>query len=251
MVDHGSLNMQLSEHEYWHGTSAGAAVCIACEGFQIRPAFAPYAKGGLFREAIYLGKSLEVVEPYGVYIVRCILSQGTRILRLDGEYDEKCIAYLRREFGKDILTAPFGAALPANKHLTRKELISLLNFFFLKFRMPGGGWNSWLRNMTWVRDQLRRHKYHCLGDASDWDSGLAVINPSRVNFVALYKRRQPTRKKPEFGPLEPVDPDILASDVHQWLRHEASYAAENPEYARNIESVIKRVRENLHTLQGR
>ena len=252
MAANREANMELGKREYWHGTKPQSAVCIVCEGFRIDPEFGISGRGGSFREAIYLTKSLETARSFGEYIVRCALSAGTRILRLDNTYDTKTVQYLRREFGKEVLGPRFSSVLPPNKHLTKKELISLLNFVFSKAekeRAKEREWLNWHGNLTWIRDQLRRHAFHAVGRVDDMH-GIAVLAPSRVTCVQVYDGREMRMGCGESVDLKPPDPAVLASDVRGWIRNEELWAKETPEFCLT-ESVIERVRENLCRFENR
>jgi hypothetical protein len=114
------------------------------------------------------------------------LSEGISLLRIDGKYDPKVIDYLKREFGKDLLTKDISKSIPRNKHLTRKELINLLNYRYCQM----GKWKAkdsekWFATVTSVRQQLVLHKYDAIGEPIK-EVGIAVFNPSHVKPTDIY-----------------------------------------------------------------
>ncbi len=245
--------MELGERDYWHGTTSEAAVCIACEGFRIAPDFAKWGRWGTFRDAIYLTKSIATAACFGDYVARCRLRDGTQVLRLDGAYDSNTIRYLRREFGKDVLSPGFGKAIPFNKHLTRKELISLLNFVFSKTDKGGrkendkkGVWHDWQVNLTRIRDQLRRHAFHAVGRSDDL-SGIAVLDSSRVTCAEWYEAKLVSA---DHADLRLFDRVTLARAVREWLQEAERCAEASPEFC-FPDSMIGRVRDNLQRFENR
>jgi hypothetical protein len=136
----------------------------------------------MFKEGIYLTKSIDVAEmlAYGDIIFKCRLSEKTSILRIDEKYDKKVIDYLRREFGREILTSDISKAMPSNKHLTKKELINLLNYRFHKDFWRQNRKGEWCSEISpSIRQQLKLHKYDAIGNAEN-EAGIAVFNPAFV-----------------------------------------------------------------------
>lgn len=116
------------------------------------------------------------------------------------EYDQKVINYLKREFSKDILTGPITNAIPRNKHLTRNELIHLLNYRFKRVR-KSRNWEKWFYSISSFRQQLQLHKYDGVGEVKYLD-GLVIFNPSFVEPIKLFEvfkcGEKPLESDPRF-----------------------------------------------------
>lgn len=131
---------------------------------------------------------------YGDVIFKCKLSDKASILRIDEKYDKKVIDTLKREFGKNILTSDINKAIPSNKHLTKKELINLLNYRFYKVSWKQKAKWKWDDVLSSIRHQLKLHKYDAIGNAKS-EAGIAVFNPALVKpskmFHFEYKGQRP------------------------------------------------------------
>jgi len=68
----------------------------------------------------------------GGAILRVNISKGTRILNSAIKPDSKCLQYLRKEFGKDILNKHPRKVIPKNKRLTQREFINLFRYHYWK-----------------------------------------------------------------------------------------------------------------------
>src|SRR5262249_18943363 len=121
-----------SGRQFYHGTSALAALCISTEGFWLQDSSRAFGQN-MLGYGIYVTANLEVAADFGRDIWRVRLAPGTRILWLGEHYDRRIIDSLQREFGKELLAFDFGAAIPPNKHLRRVELIALLNYLWAQF----------------------------------------------------------------------------------------------------------------------
>lgn len=180
---------KLAKNEYYHGTIGWKAIQILYEGFRLKKQYSSWGIFGTFKQGIYLTKSLETASCFTPGIIfKCRLSGGISLLRIDGKYDSKIIGYLKREFGKDILTNDISKSIPRNKHLTRKELINLLNYRYCNMgNFKGKTW-KWLAIVSSIRQQLRLHKYDAIGETDDHD-GVAVFNPYFVKPLEIYHVR--------------------------------------------------------------
>jgi hypothetical protein len=242
--------MELSQDEYWHGTVPEAAVCIAFEGLRIHQDFREGP--GVFGGGIYLTRSLHVARPFGGCISRCALRSGTRILRLDGRYDTQAIEYLRREFGKDVLSPRFAEVLPRNKHLTKRELISLLNYIERK-ALKSTGLLRCSNSLSILRDQLRRLGFHAVGQAEpdhegDPLFGMVVFDPSRVRCLQLYEAVETAGADGRIVGLKPMDAGLLAEDVRRWLRERERSPIDDSRHC-DRHSAMARIRANLQRLE--
>jgi hypothetical protein len=172
---------KLDEREYYHGTSCCKALQIFFEGFRLKKDCSNWGSRGTYKQAIYLTKSLYTATLFGGVIFKCRMVDGASVLRIDKHYDPKVIDSLRREFGKDILTKDLSKVIPSNKHLTRKELINLLNYRYVQWDTL----SDWESSISSIRQHLRFHKYDAIGDTVSL-VGLAVFNPSFVKPIQVY-----------------------------------------------------------------
>ena len=206
--------------EYFHGTWAGYVYSIMTRGFEL----GHEGSGNLRGRGVYIAQKVGSAALWTCsesIIIRCRLQPGTRILWMDGEYDQRVINSLRREFGEELLelSPHFHKAIPHNKQLTRQELFNLTNYILMR---PGR--RRWPKSKkadyrdTWQRlsrlhEQLKRHGYDALGERSfaDWDSDeVIVFNPARVIPVRAHKVfRGGDDWHETFALSGPVDLEIL------------------------------------------
>ena len=196
----------------------------------------------MFKEGIYLTKSIDVAEmfAYGDIIFKCRLSDKVSILRIDEKYDKKVIDYLRREFGREILTSDVSKAMPSNKHLTKKELINLLNYRFNKDFWRQNRKGEWCSEISpSVRHQLKLHKFDAIGNAENM-AGIAIFNPAFVKPLKMfqfgYKGIKPFLKE--------LDKKKFASDLGRTISEHRGYCDNDNEREGlgYIESLLQRYR---------
>jgi hypothetical protein len=233
---------KLVDNEYYHGTFDYKAIQILYEGFRLKKRYCDWGRTGTFKEGIYLTKSIDVAEmfAYGDVIFKCRLSDKISILRIDEKYEKKIIDYLRREFGRNILTGDISKAMPANKHLTKKELINLINYRFSRMGYWKGNdiW-KWDAVIPSVRHQLKLHKYDAVGNAENM-AGIAVFNPAFVKPLKMfhfgYKGIKPFLKE--------LDKKKFASDLKQTISEHREYCDNDNEREGldYIESLLQRYR---------
>jgi len=195
----------LADNEYYHGTASYKAIQILYEGFRLKKYHSEHGSNGTFKQGIYLTKSLSSAKYFGSeYIFKCRLKKGASIVLLDKGYDKKIINYLKREFSKAILMGPVSKAIPRNKHLTRNELIHLLNYRFSKAYSGGpmnwNNWDDWYNSISSFRQQLQLHKYDGIGEANYLD-GVVIFNPSFVEPIELF-RAIGNQEKPSLQKLD-------------------------------------------------
>lgn len=216
---------ELSEGALLHGTTALAAVRVAVEGFRLPRTEECRGGQGALGHGIYVTRSLawaaEFMRDFAAtgrgVVVEVGLAPGTRVLRLDGNYDPRVIDSLRREFGAGILGPDFHKALPHNKHLRARELIELLNH--MHARSPHNErWESGWTGLGGIRHELRKAGYAAFGcDRSDL--GIVVFDPGMLRPRSFWRFRDPVALE-SHGPgrLEfVVEPQIRAVDC-DWLR---------------------------------
>ena len=208
--------------EYFHGTWAGYAYSIMSRGFELGRLRYGHARG----RGVYIAQKLAsaALWTWDDIIIRCRLQPGTRILWLDGTFDQRVIDSLRREFGQELLDLGphFHKAMPRNKQLTRQELFHLTNFVLMhpqRFRGPltfkgknARYYRTWLR-LSRLHEQIKRHGYDALGDRSFayWDSDeVVVFNPARVVPLSAHKLfRSGTYENETYTLSETIDPETL------------------------------------------
>jgi len=125
------------KHIFYHGTSLVGAKKI----FQKR-----FLEGhGILGDGVYITsnwliaiwaivswKRYDLIYPEtkGGVILRVNISKGTRILNSAIKPDRKCLQYLRKEFGKEILSKHPRKVIPENKRLTQREFINLFRYHY-------------------------------------------------------------------------------------------------------------------------
>ena len=176
--------MELESAQYWHGTSASSAVCIAVEGFRLLdPQLRIWGRGAL-GNGIYVTKSLDEALSFGslqgdsdsTFLLRLRLQAGTRIARFeDGNGID--LDALRRNFGHEILGRDFGKAIPSNKKLKPRELFAILAQLDRKREFDGPA-------IAHARRWLRRLGYDACGHNKN-DLGVAVFDPLRLSLESI------------------------------------------------------------------
>ena len=225
----------LDENEYYHGTAHYNAIQILYEGFRLRKY---YSQSGTFKRAIYLTKSLSIVDFFGLkYVFKCRLKKGISVLWLDRNYDPKVIQYLKKEFSKSILTEPISKVIPRNKKLTKTELIHLLNYRFSKARYwSKKNFRHWAANISSLREQLLLHKYDGVGELKSME-GLAIFNPSFVEPMELSK----VVSVGEKTLLKPVNPKRFVAEINDLYSDLIEdYDEVRQEWENHISPMIKR-----------
>src|SRR4051794_22948762 len=113
------MSDESSTQKYFHGAGALQALNIIDQGFSL-PAFSRRLGQFMLGRGVYVTARIDVAERFGDVLVAARLAPGTRILWLDGRYEQRVVDALRREFGSEILDDDFAKALPSNKRLTRR-----------------------------------------------------------------------------------------------------------------------------------
>lgn len=236
------LQDKLAENEFYHGTTDYKAIQILYEGFRLKKRYCGYGRYGTFKQGIYLTKSIDIAKmfAYRDVVFKCELADKTSVLRIDEKYDKKVIEYLRREFGKNILTGDISKAIPSNKHLTKNELINLINYRFSQMGYwKEKDWWKWDAVLPSVRHQLKLHKYDAIGNTENM-AGIAVFNPAFVKPLKMfhfdYKGTRPF--------LEELDKKKFASELAQSISEIREYGESEDEREEldYIESLLQRYR---------
>lgn len=208
---------------YFHSTWEGHAYPIMSRGFEL----GNWGHGNVRGRGVYVAQKLESAANWTWHdgiVIRCYLQPGTRILWMDGNYDQRIINSLRREFGNELLELgpQFHRAIPHNKQLTRQELYHLTSYVLMHpRRMRGWGafkgknaryFGTWQR-LSRLHEQIKRHGYDALGDRSFefWDSDeVVVFNPARVIAVDAHRLiRSGSYAHEHFSLSEAIDLETL------------------------------------------
>ena len=153
-----SLLKNFRKHVFYHGTSLGAAESIAQHGFRVwcwdeedgRLKF-----GGNLGIGVYVTSDWRVALWFGSTLLRVAIRPGSRLLNAAVLPNKTCIAYLEREFGREILNKPPLKVLPKNKQLTLRELVNLFRYHYCN------AWEKTLRARLDDRSKWsRRRKFH-------------------------------------------------------------------------------------------
>jgi hypothetical protein len=238
----------MTDKIYYHGTETRRAYAIMTQGFKV----GEIMHGRLLGRGLYITQRLESARFWAHNIVfRCRLAAGTRILWIHEEYDRKVLRFLRREFGRELLSSgpDFHRAIPANKHLTTGELIALCNYLFAqrrkardKFIWPrkekrAQAYYALWEDLSALHAQVRQQGYDALGNRTyaDWDSDeILVFNPSQV--TPLTAHRLTWEEDEDYNAVvtisDPLDMDNLAqlsqaaqAEHEAWLAEEENAAA--------------------------
>ncbi|MBN1755728.1 DUF2914 domain-containing protein [bacterium] len=198
---------KMMDNIYYHGTSKRTIYSIMKEGFRL---YKDYIIGGRIRGyGLYLSKTLNFAAGWGDMLVKCKLVDGTNIL-WNEDYDPNVIAYLKREFGRDIVKPDFHKVIPSNKHLTKKELKNLFSYLLEKHfgrksftRKTRRGYTpAWLFQMyeTRIHERLKRHGYDAFGyQEDDWPE-VMLFNPSKAIPVSAHTFTSETNPKDYWNP---------------------------------------------------
>ena len=120
--------------------------------------------GHLLGRGVYVAQKLSSAALWTLdFVIVCQLQPGTHILWIGDTYDRGVIAYLRREFGQELLDLGphFYRAIPANKQLTQ--------IFWARF----AGWICSERDRHSLKRVTRRRSGREDGDwrAGGWAAG--------------------------------------------------------------------------------
>jgi hypothetical protein len=194
-----------TRHVFYHATSLETTEQIVQEGFRER-FFSDDGElngsGGNLGDGIYITVNWRIALWFGRVLLRVQLRPGTRVLDACQPPDAKIINYLRREFGRQILTESPWRAMPRNKQLTLPELISLFRYHYYHYwerpYRDGDGLRRWPDRKEFHGDLLRnfrslliRYGYHGYGNPSD-DNGIVLFSGDRVVLHSLIGELPPS-----------------------------------------------------------
>jgi hypothetical protein len=207
-VEDQSMTLALpSSQRFYHGTAPENVERIRQEGFRIRIFVeedgSRWPATGLLGAGVYITSNWRQALFFGRALLRVALRRGTRILDMRPKPDGKILDALSREFGAPMLArnAPVRKLIPANKHLTTRELVELTRYHYQR---------------TWEQKKhhdvaldhcislLRRYKFDGYGHPEN-DMGIVILDPSRVLFRQLVAvAPEPTAttcQSPEFSTI--------------------------------------------------
>lgn len=173
--------------DLYHGTSKESAADIIKRGFNLDN----HAWGRGWGQGVYLSLDAGFASIWGPVIIRCGLLPNTRILWHDN-HDPKVIDYLKKEFKKDISRPDFWKHLPANKQLTKNELINLWRYLTEKCyqhpnRFKKGAYEHLAKNYSRIYQQLRLHQFQGVGNRDVQWPEVLVFNPSQVVPLSAHQ----------------------------------------------------------------
>ena len=173
--------------DLYHGTSKRSASAILRKGFNLRRQV--WGRG--WGNGVYLSGTAKFATTWGPVLLRCQMKSGTRILWHDS-YEVKVINYLKKEFKYDISKPDFWKHLPANKQLTKNELINLWRYLTEKCyqhpnRFKKGTYEHLAKNYSRIYQQLRLHQFQGVGNRDVQWPEVLVFNPSQVVPLSAHQ----------------------------------------------------------------
>jgi hypothetical protein len=175
--------MPPSNEFFYHGTNPSSAVKIAAEGFKM----GEERQGRGLGYGLYTSCRKEFIPEWnwGLVVIKCKLKKGLQILWCNDAPEAKTIKYLRKEFGKEILTPKFYRALPNNKQLKKHELVAVIVHVMRKMyinKKLTKKRDSWLDllsdNYSRMYKQLKFHNFDGIGfKDKNWPE-ILLFNPS-------------------------------------------------------------------------
>lgn len=182
------------KHVFYHGTSLKAAESIARDGFRVwfqDDEIGRYAGGGNLGTGIYITCDWRVALWFGPALLRVTIRPGTRLLNAAVPPDGKIVAYLQREFGREVLKKPPWKVIPGNKKLTLRELIALFRYHYRntwekEYGKDRDGFPGWpmrrelhSRMLGGFKSLLIRYGFAGYGNPAD-DNGIVIFAEDRL-----------------------------------------------------------------------
>jgi len=177
----------IDERVFYHGTYPDVVPLIEAQGLK-------NGIGGHLNVGVYVSENWRTASWFGQCLYQVKLRKGTKILDLSTSYDKKTIGYLTREFGKGLIKAENPTKLlPKKKHLTNKELINLMRYFFHKIWSRPVQWKRNTKNVMVKMDDaihriyrgsLIRHGYHGYGHPKN-EIGFVLFQPDQIESAEL------------------------------------------------------------------
>ncbi len=221
MPEHGSSADNFMRHIFYHGTHLDTVEHIVHQGFRVWFSDEDgerYCSDGNLGTGIYITCNWRTTLWFGSALLRIDLRLGTRLLDASVPPDPNILAYLRHEFGHEILSKPPWQALPRNKQLTLPELINLFRLHYQKtwekhYGVDREGFSRWPRQrnlhaqlLANVRSLLLRDGFHGYGNPDD-DNGIVVFAAARLILKELITELPP----PDYAQAWPTEFRSLGS----------------------------------------
>ena len=184
------------KHVFYHGTSLDAAESIIQQGFQVWIQIEDWGRGprgGNLGVGVYVSCNWRTALWFGATLLRVSIRPGTRLLNAAIPPDRSCLAYLEKEFGREILNKRPLKVLPKNKKLTLHELVNLFRYHYFHTweRDYGDNFFNWPRRREMhselvkdFRKLLIRYGFDGFGNPED-DNGLVVFAEDRLKVNEL------------------------------------------------------------------
>ena len=183
-------------NKWVHGTKGIAqAASIFKEGFKVdffdKDGERYLYNSGNLGMGTYITKDWRVGVFFGDILIEARLKEGTRIIDVSLAPDKKTIAYLRKEFGNEMLRGgEIRKTLPRNKRLKERELVELLRYHYngaweKTFKSPYPNRKSivnFQRHRAGIKECVRYLKiygFHGFGNPND-ENGMLIFSPDRV-----------------------------------------------------------------------
>jgi hypothetical protein len=176
-----------SGQRFYHGTAPENVERIWQAGFRIQVYVeedgSRWPVTGLLGAGVYITRNWRQALFFGRALLRVELRRGTRILDLRPKPDGKVLDALRKEFGAPMLAmeAPIRKLIPANKHLTTRELVELTRYHYQRTWEQSKYHDVALNHCISL---LRRYKFDGYGHPEN-DMGFVILDPSRVLLKQL------------------------------------------------------------------
>ena len=226
--------VNLRNRVFFHGTRLEDVEAIARQGFREwfqEEEFGRCARGGVLGRGIYVSCNWRTALWYGDALLCVGVRRGTRFLDASVPPDPKCIEYLQREYGREILKKPPWTVLPKNKRLTLAELTALVRYHYAwtwmkDFGKDAAGWPKWPRKrwrhgdlLPGLRSLLVRYGFHGFGNPDD-EMGIVVFSGDRLVLSALVADvpRPESPRRADWGNLAELDRHFRAHGSEQAKR---------------------------------
>jgi hypothetical protein len=195
------MTTHLQELTFYHGTHYFNVESIVKDGFktwQILEAdegddfdTIRYAAQGCLGRGIYLTRNWKNALFFGNTLLKTKLKPNTKLVDVSIPPNTAVIKYLKKKFGKDILTRPPWKVIPKNKKLKLSETIELVRYLFERSFVKKKVFSDWknLEERDWYllrsyRSMLIRHGFCGYGNPTD-ELGIVIFSDDRVVLTEL------------------------------------------------------------------
>ena len=177
------------KHIFYHATSLDSAESIARHGFRVwfqDNEIGRYASGGNLGTGLYITCNWRIALWFGSVLLCVSIRPGTRLLNSALPPDGKIVDYLQREFGREVLKKAPWEAIPKNKKLTLRELITLFRYHYRhtwekEYGQDCDGLSNWPMRRELHSKLLKKFKNLLVRDGFD-----GYGNPSDDNGIVIF-----------------------------------------------------------------